>query len=160
MNLLLACCSYIFEESSYTTPSPAKFESELVEAGVLHEQAEIFASVWQNGAHEYIQACKDNSVLAPRRLIESDWQLVMETADSAGVRLQKGYAMLELRLASDAPAVRARIPPSIAHDGLVVFALQAGGKSIESLNMRLDKQQLQDLLNKLDVIQGQMDKLM
>ena len=111
LTLLLSGSSYIFEEGAYATTPPAKLAAELVEAGVEHEQAEVFAAVWRDGAEEYIQQCKVNSVLAPQQLTAVDWQLAVDTADSSGARAQRGHALLELRLANAAPTVRRRRKP-------------------------------------------------
>jgi len=106
LQLLLDGSSYIFEEGAYTSVPPAKLGTELVEAGVEHERAEVFAAVWRDGADAYIHQCKVNSVLSPQHLSGIDWQLAIQTADSSGARSQQGLALLELHLTSDRPAVR------------------------------------------------------
>lgn len=103
LELLLAGSSYIFAEGGYVAMPSVKLASELVEAGIRHEQAEVFASVWREGADEYIEQCKKLSILAPQRLSGIDWQLLVETADSAGTRSQRGFALLQLQLTADAP---------------------------------------------------------
>jgi len=139
LQLLLSGCSYIFEEGAYATTPPAKLVAELVEAGVEHEQADIFAGVWRDGAEEFILQSKNHSVLAPQYLSAVDWQLAVETAHSSGARGQCGHALLELRLSSGAP--------------------MASSDSAHSVHMRLGKAELEELLAQLDKIQAQMDAL-
>ena len=110
LTLLLSTSSYIFEEGAYSTDSPMKMAAELMEAGVYHEQAKVYATVWREGAEDYIQQCKTNSVLAPQHLSAIDWQLTVKTAASGGTYSQRALALLQFRLASAGPTVGGGLP--------------------------------------------------
>ena len=75
----------------------------------------------------------------PTRLSGVDWQLCIGTASSDGLVAQQPHAILQLELSTPTPS-------------------DAQGAK-RSLQMRVDRPQMQQLLSKLELLQGQMDRL-
>ena len=80
-----------------------------------------------------------SAVLAPTRLSGVDWQLCIGTASSDGLTAQQPHAILQLELNTPTPQ-------------------DAEGEK-RSLQMQVDRPKVQELLGKLDAIQGSLDGL-
>jgi hypothetical protein len=137
--VLLGGCAFILEQAAYATTPPETLQAELGDAGVSEEHAQAFGAVWEEGAAQCVAALKENAVLAPQQLAAIDWQLGVSTAGGQGQRTQAAHSVLQLELSK----------PS------------ADGKGADTVpvHMRLNTEQMSDLLGRLDTIQGQMDKL-
>lgn len=139
LELLLGSCSFIFEQAAYQATAPPKLGDELLKAGVQEEQATAFGEVWREGGAQLMDRLRDRAVLAPTQLNAIDWQLCIGTASSDGARTQQPHAILQLELSTPTPS-------------------DAQGAK-RSLQMRVDRPQMQQLLSKLEQLQGQMDRL-
>ena len=69
------------------------------------------------------------------------------TSASGGERAQTAHSILQLELSGGSGAADAEAAP------------ENGGSSSRLVHMRLGKEEMVDLLSKLDMIQGQMDRL-
>ena len=183
LELLLSSCSFIFEQAAYMATAPAKLGDELLKAGVEEAPATAFGEVWQQDGAQLMERLREQAVLAPTRLSGVDWQLCVGTSSSDGQRAQEPYAILQLELNTPTPrdaeggaASTKRIGPSPpgTQRRLVrpcwawwrrpqrattrpPLRVSAGEK--RSVQMRVDRPKMQELLTKLDVLQGQMDRL-
>ena len=146
LELLLGVGAFIFEQAAYSITPPETLRTELLDAGLAEEAALACSTVWLGGAAECVQALKERSVLAPASLAGLDWQLRLGTAHSNGGRTPAGHAVLQLELERQVPASSAS-----ATGG--VHAMRT------PVQVQLDAEAMAGLLRKLDVIQGQMDRL-
>jgi len=94
----------------------------------------------------HVQHLRDAAVLAPLHLQSIDWQLNVGTASSNGARTQKPHSVLQLELAQP-------LPPQATNDA------SPAAVATTPVHMQFDAAQMQGLLDKLDTIQGQMDRL-
>ena len=146
LELLLGVGAFIFEQAAYSITPPETLRTELLDAGLAEEAALACSTVWLGGAAECVQALKERSVLAPASLAGLDWQLRLGTAHSNGGRTPAGHAVLQLELEHQVPASSA--------------SATAGMHATRTpVQVQLDAEAMTGLLRKLDVIQGQMDRL-
>jgi len=139
LELLLSSCAFIFEQAAYSATAPAKLGDELLKAGVEEAPATAFGEVWQQDGAKLMERLRERAVLAPSRLTGVDYQLCAATSSSDGHLGSEPYAILQLELSTPTP--------------------QDSEGEKRSVQMRLDKAKMQEILGKLDVIQGQMDRL-
>ena len=85
-----------------------------------------------------MERLKERAALAPQQLHAVDWALCVGTASTAG-RVQEPHALLQLQLEAPAP--------------------DSASSTRQSVHAQLNREQMQGLLRKLDVIQGQLERL-
>mmetsp|Transcript_18131 Transcript_18131/g.36921 ORF Transcript_18131/g.36921 Transcript_18131/m.36921 type:complete len:204 (+) Transcript_18131:107-718(+) len=139
LELLLSSCSFIFEQAAYLATAPVKLGDELLKAGVQEEPATAFGEVWQEEGAKLVERLRERAVLAPTRLSGVDWQLCIGTASSDGLTAQQPHAILQLELNTPTPQ-------------------DVVGEK-RSLQIQVDQPRMQELLGKLDAIQGSFDGL-
>jgi len=142
LELLVGVSTFIFEQAAYATTPPDTLRTELLDAGMAEEPANAFGTTWHAGATECVRALKERAVLAPASLAAVDWQLCIGTADSEGGRAPRAHTMLQLDLGL----------PAAGGGG-------SGADARTPVHVRLGVEEMGGLLNKLDTIQAQMDKL-
>jgi hypothetical protein len=167
LDLVLSGSAFIFEQAAYATTPPEDLRAELETAGLGTDAAHAFSSTWQLGAAECVQRLKDMSVLAPLQLSGVDWQLCVGTAASSGARGQESHTLLQLELSpplggggdggggggggGDGGGAGAEERAAAGGEG--------GRGEAQMVHMRLGREDMSAFLEKLDVIQSQMDRL-
>ena len=181
--LLIDACCYVFETAAAAAASPVRIRDELLKAGADEPHALSFMGVWEAEAGAYVAKLKDAAVVAP--LVRQSRPSTPPTRAHARPAARSTSPRSSTRCASAPPRARARgcrprtrccsstctrraptpthrcapLPPppqSPPFAPRIPLCAQADQRSVQ---MQLSAAQLEGLLQKLDTIQGQLDRL-
>ncbi|CAI5649886.1 COMM domain-containing protein 10 isoform X1 [Oreochromis niloticus] len=134
LNLVLETSAFILEQAVYHSVKPASLQQQLEMVHLAPEKAEVFSQTWATTGPELVEKLKRN-LFAPKKLEYVGWQLNLQMAQSSHARLKSPSAVLQLGLQGEESEVQ------------------------ENVFVEFNHQQLLDLYNKLEIVQGQLDSL-
>lgn len=134
LNLVLETSAFILEQAVYHNVKPASLQQQLEMVHLTPEKAEVFSQTWATTGPELVEKLKCN-LFAPKKLEYVGWQLNLQMAQSSHARLKSPSAVLQLGLQGEDSEVQ------------------------ENVFVEFNHQQLLDLYDKLEIVQGQLDSL-
>lgn len=134
LNLVLETAAFILEQAVYHNVKPAALQQQLEAVHLNSDKAEVFSQSWATAGPELLEKLKHNT-FAPKKLEYVGWQLNLQMAQSSQARLKSPSAILQLGLRNDDSEVQ------------------------ENVFVEFNHQELLELYNKLEIVQGQLDSL-
>ncbi|KAL0479434.1 hypothetical protein AKO1_007688 [Acrasis kona] len=136
LELLVDACSYVFEHALYNSLNPDRLLNELSEnTSLTEEHARAFQLVWQENSRNYLNNAKDRTLGGPSLLKNFSWRLQIHLSEDALSKQKQTNALFEFETGQQKQE---------ANDKFVVEFTQ---------------EELHSFFSKLEVIQGQLDRL-
>ena len=138
VDTIIDTCSYIFQQFAYNNVSSLeKATSSLAERGMDEPHRSIFVETWGQHGKTYLAHLRQHRLGGPTVLRDIDCQVRLRMTDSATAVQHDPSAILQLVLGcADTPEER------------------------EQLTMQMSFQETYDLFQKLDKLQGQVDRML
>ncbi|XP_072288734.1 COMM domain-containing protein 10 [Eucyclogobius newberryi] len=134
LSLVLETSAFILEQAVYHNVKPASLQQQLESVNLNQDKAEVFAQTWASAGPELVEKLKHN-IFAPKKLEYVGWQLNLLMAQSSQSKMKSPSAVLQLGLHSE------------------------DSKAQENVFVEFNHQELLELYNKLEIVQGQLDSL-
>uniref|UniRef100_A0A3P8PQF5 COMM domain-containing protein n=1 Tax=Astatotilapia calliptera TaxID=8154 RepID=A0A3P8PQF5_ASTCA len=156
LNLVLETSAFILEQAVYHNVKPASLQQQLEMVHLTPEKAEVFSQTWATTGPELVEKLKCN-LFAPKKLEYVGWQLNLQMAQSSHARLKSPSAVLQLGLqGEDSEILGILLLLPLTKE----LELATGCCTVqENVFVEFNHQQLLDLYNKLEIVQGQLDSL-
>ncbi|KAK4310350.1 hypothetical protein Pmani_018070 [Petrolisthes manimaculis] len=135
MHQLVTTTLHILHQAAQGTVRPGVLEEHLVVAGLTQDRAEVFGQLWAMHARSILTTLRNQS-LAQYQLEDMQWSLQLETATRTRARQARPLALLQLSLSTP-----------------------GGSTEKENVAVQMDRQQLFQLYQQLEQVQGQLDSL-
>lgn len=133
---IISGSKYVWDQACFFNLSAEKLLAQLVEHHMSEENASVFAQVWHKFRGSLVEKLRNQSFGAPLALADIEWRLQVSMAHDKLSKTKHVNTILDLHLAD----------PS-------------GATSSENLLLELNKEQLLELYENLELIQGQVDKI-
>ncbi|XP_029998857.1 COMM domain-containing protein 10 [Sphaeramia orbicularis] len=134
LSLVLETTAFILEQAVYHNVKPASLQQQLESVHLNPDKAEVFSQTWAAAGPELVERLKHN-IFAPKKLDYVGWQLNLQMAQSSQARLKSPSAVLQLGLRNE------------------------DSEAQEHVFVEFNHQELLELYNKLEIVQGQLDSL-
>jgi hypothetical protein len=149
LEVVLACCCYVFEQAAFTNTGPENLYEILLGAGFDEGHAKIFGRLWATEGVTFVNNLKtSHTSIGYNSLESSDYKLSMVLGQSGLTRLQEPTASLSLNILHRS---------SSNCGGDTAIRREAG--DTEVLTLEFSHSELYSLFNDLERVQQQVDCL-
>jgi len=140
LETVLQACAYIYQQAAYHTIHPRALASTLTDAGMDEDHAKAMSQVWAEGATDFVNELKKHTMSGPSQLTGSQYRLHLMLGETELTRIQDPTALFEFSLGN----------PDASNEE---------DRKDESVIVEFSHSELYALFQKLESVQGQLDRL-